>query len=337
MQFRRLVRAVCATCLLTLTLMAAGPARAQQVNELNFGIIPAELAPNVKKEWQPFIDDMSKAVGMKVNAFFASDYAAVIEGMRFNKVQLAWFGNKSAMEAVDRADGEIFAQTITLDGNPGYYSLLISHKDSDVKSLDDVLKNGKKYIFGNGDPNSTSGFLVPSYYIFAVNKIDPKTHFKIVRNASHEANLLAIVTRQVDVATNNTMDFARFQKEQPEKAAQIRIIWKSPLIPNDPLVWRKDLPADLKVKIKAFILNYGKQGPDAERQRQVLAHLAQGWLPFHESNNSQLIPIRQLALAKEKMTIESSQNMAPQEKQAKLADIDAKLADLQRQAQHISK
>ena len=89
MQFRRLVRSLCATCLLTLTLMAAGPARGQQVNELNFGIIPAELAPNVKKEWQPFIDDMSKAVGMKVNAFFASDYAAVIEGMRFNKVQLA--------------------------------------------------------------------------------------------------------------------------------------------------------------------------------------------------------------------------------------------------------
>ena len=49
------------------------------------------------------------------------------------------------------------------------------------------------------------------------------------------------------------------------------------------------------------------KGPDAERQRQVLAHLAQGWLPFHESNNSQLIPIRQLSLAKEKMTIESSQ------------------------------
>jgi phosphonate transport system substrate-binding protein len=133
------------------------------------------------------------------------------------------------------------------------------------------------------------------------------------------------------------MDFARFQKEQPEKAAQIRIIWKSPLIPNDPLVWRRDLPADLKVKIRTFILNYGKQGPDAERQRQVLAHLAQGWLPFHESNNLQLIPIRQLALAKEKMTIESSPNIAQQEKQAKLAAIDAKLADLQKQAQHISK
>jgi phosphonate transport system substrate-binding protein len=317
--------------------MAARPARAQQVTELNFGIIPAELAPNVKRDWQPFVDDMSKAVGMKVNAFFASDYAAVIEGMRFNKVQIAWFGNKSAMEAVDRADAEIFAQTITLDGNPGYYSLLIVNKDSDIKSLNDVLKNGKKYTFGNGDPNSTSGFLVPAYYIFAANNIDPKTHFKMVRDASHEANLLAVSTKQIDLATNNTMDFARFQKEQPQKAAQIRIIWKSPLIPNDPLVWRKDLPAALKAKIKSFILNYGRKGPDAERQRQVLAHLAQGWLPFHESNDTQLIPIRQLALAQEKMTIESSQTIPAQEKQAKVAVIDAKLAGLQRQAKQLSK
>ena len=245
---------------------------------------------------------------------------------------MAWFGNKAALEAVDRANGEVFARTMTLDGNPGYWSLLITHKDSDIHSVDDVLKNGKKYIFGNGDPNSTSGYLVPGYYIFAVNKIDPKTHFKIVRNASHEANLLAVASKQVDFATNNTMDLARFQKEQPAKAALIRVIWKSPLIPNDPLVWRKDLPADLKAKIKAFILAYGKQGPDAERQRQVLAHLAQGWLPFRESTDAQLIPIRQLELAKQKMNIESSQTIAPQEKQAQLATINAKLAELEKQA-----
>ncbi len=332
MRFEKLAGSAFTALLLAATLIGAAPARAQQVTELNFGVIPAELAPNVRRDWQPFIDDMSKALGMKVNAFFASDYAAVIEGMRFNKVQLAWFGNKAALEAVDRANGEVFARTMTLDGNPGYWSLLITHKDSDIHSVDDVLKNGKKYIFGNGDPNSTSGFLVPGYYIFAVNKIDPKTHFKIVRNASHEANLLAVASKQVDFATNNTMDLARFQKEQPAKAALIRVIWKSPLIPNDPLVWRKDLPADLKAKIKAFILAYGKQGPDAERQRQVLAHLAQGWLPFRESTDAQLIPIRQLELAKQKMTIESSQTIAPQEKQAQLATINAKLAELEKQA-----
>ena len=331
MQFRKLTSTLFAVLLLTAMLVPAAPVEAQQITELNFGIIPAELAPNVKSYWQPFIDDMSKALGVKVNAFFATDYATVIEAMRFNKVQLAWFGNKSAMEAVDRANGEVFARTMTLDGNPGYWSLLITNKDSEINSVDDVVKNGKKYIFGNGDPNSTSGFLVPAYYIFAANKIDPKTHFKMVRNASHEANLLAVASKQVDFATNNTMDLARFQKEQPAKAALIKVIWKSPLIPNDPLVWRKDLSPDMKAKIRGFILGYGKQGPDAERQRQVLAHLAQGWLPFRESSDAQLIPIRQLELAKQKMNIENSQTIAPQEKQAQLAAINAKLAVLEKQ------
>jgi len=331
MQIARLARTMCVVCSFLTLLGSTEAVQAQQLQELNFGIIPAELAPNVRRDWQPFIDDMSKALGIKVNAFFASDYATVIEGMRFNKVQLAWFGNKSAMEAVDRADGEVFARTMTLDGNPGYWSLLITNTDSEINSVDDILKNGKKYIFGNGDPNSTSGFLVPAYYIFAANKIDPKTHFKIVRNASHEANLLAVVSKQVDVATNNTMDLARFQKEQPEKAAHIKVIWKSPLIPNDPLVWRKDLSPEMKAKIKAFILSYGKQGPDAERQRQVLAHLAQGWLPFRESSDAQLIPIRELELARQKMTIENSQTFSAQEKQAQVAAIDAKLAELKKQ------
>ena len=104
--------------------------------------------------------------------------------MRFNKVQVAWFGNKSAMEAVDRSNGEVFAQMVAKpDGGQGYYSLLVVHKDSPLRGLDDVLKNGKTLNFGNGDPNSTSGFLVPSYYVFALNKIDPKTHFKTARGS----------------------------------------------------------------------------------------------------------------------------------------------------------
>ena len=73
--------------------------------------------------------------------------------MRFNKVQMAWYGNKSAIEAVDRANGEVFASVIDKDGNPGYWSLLIVNKDSDLKTLDDVLR-GASLSYGAGDPNS---------------------------------------------------------------------------------------------------------------------------------------------------------------------------------------
>src|SRR5690606_27106866 len=82
-------------------------AHAQPAPEsLNFGIISTESSNNLKSAWGPVIEDLSKALGMPVQPFFASDYAGIIEAMRFNKVQVGWFGNKSAIEAVDRAQGE---------------------------------------------------------------------------------------------------------------------------------------------------------------------------------------------------------------------------------------
>lgn len=129
---------------------------AQEAKPLNFGIISTESSTNLKSVWQPVIDDLSRAIGVPVKPFFASDYAGIIEGMRFNKVQLAWYGNKSAIEAVDRASGEVFASVIDKDGNPGYWSLLIVNKDSDIKSLDDLLKRRGQLTYGAGDPNSTS-------------------------------------------------------------------------------------------------------------------------------------------------------------------------------------
>ena len=75
--------------LAALTLAAAGAASAADVKELNFGIIATEKAGALKQMWEPFLDDMSKAVGLKVNGFYATDYAGIIEAQRFNKVQIA--------------------------------------------------------------------------------------------------------------------------------------------------------------------------------------------------------------------------------------------------------
>ena len=146
-------------------LAAAALPAARDGKTLNFGIISTESSSNQKQVWQPVIDDLSRAIGVPVKPFFASDYAGIIEGMRFNKVQMAWYGNKSAIEAVDRANGEVFASVIDKDGNPGYWSLLIVNKDSDLKTLDDVLKRGASLSYGAGDPNSTSGTAVPGYYL----------------------------------------------------------------------------------------------------------------------------------------------------------------------------
>jgi phosphonate transport system substrate-binding protein len=310
------------------TVLAAGSAMAD-TEVLNFGIISTESQQNLKTDWVPFLADMEKKTGKKVKAFFAPDYAGVIEGMRFKKVDVAWFGNKSAMEAVDRAGGEIFVQTVDVDGNPGYWSHIIVHKDSPFQTLKDVLAKAKDLSFGNGDPNSTSGFLVPSYYVFAVNHIEAKTAFKRMVTANHETNALAVANKQVDAATNNSENLTKFKQKFPDKFQMIRVVWTSPLIPSDPIVWRADLPAETKTTVKAFFLDYGVKGADLAQEKKVLAGL--GWAPFKASDNNQLLPIRQLELFKTRSKVAADARLDPADQKAKLAEIDAKLADLDRQ------
>ena len=307
-------------------------AQAQKVDEVNFGVISTESSANLKQIWEPFLAAMAKATGLKVNGFYASDYAGVIEAMRFNKVQLAWFGNKSAMEAVDRSSGEIFAQSVDSDGNPGYWSHLIAHKDSPIEKLEDVLKCDKSIDFSIGDPNSTSGFLVPTTYVFAAHNVDPKTCFKTLRNASHEANAMAVANKQVQVATNNSENLRRLEKTAPEARKNIKVIWTSPLIPSDPLVWRKDLDPDAKAKIYTFVMTYGRNGTPEEvaEARKVLGALQ--WAPFKPSSNAQLYPIRQLELNKQMLKVKADTKLSDDEKKAKLAELQKQVDDVAEQA-----
>lgn len=301
--------------------LSASPVFAQ---DINFGIISTESTQNLKQDWEPLIADMKKQTGFNVTAFFAPDYAGIIEGMRFNKVHIAWLGNKAAMEAVDRANGEVFAQMVNADGSQGYYSHLIVHADSPYNNLDDIIRNGKNLSFGNGDPNSTSGFLVPGFYVFSKNKIDPKTFFKITRSANHETNGLAVANKQVDVATNNSENLDKIKERFPEKFKSIKVVWTSPLIPLDPLVMRKDLTDAQKVKIKNFFYNYGKS--DA-REKEILMKISK-LSGFQESSNRQLLPIRQLDLFSQRNKAEADAGLNEVDKKTRLAEIDAKLAAL---------
>lgn len=312
-------------------LALSGPAQAADTKELNFGIISTESSQNLKGMWDPFLAEMSKHTGMKINAYFAPDYAGIIQGMRFNKVDVAWYGNKSAMEAVDRAGGQIFAQTVAANGNPGYWSLLIVHKDSPLASVEDVLKNAANLTFSNGDPNSTSGYLVPGYYVFAKNNVEASKIFKRTLNASHEVNALSVANKQVDVATFNTEGMERLQETNPGKAAQLKVIWKSPLIPADPIVWRKNLPEETKKKINDFFTSYGAN----QKELAVLAGLQ--WGKFRVSNDDQLLPIRQLELFKQRSQLAADATYDAAEKQAKLKEIDASLEKLNARMEALDK
>jgi len=316
--------------LIAAAVFAAGAASAaEDLKEITLGIIPTESSSSAMKGFEPFRADMEKALGIPVKLFIAPDYAGVIEAMRFNKVHIAWFGNKSAIEAVNRASGEVFVQTVDVTGNPGYWSLIVVHKDSPYQNIDEIIRDGKNLTFGNGDPNSTSGYLIPTYYIWGQRGIDPTKHFKLVRNANHETNLMAVANKQVDFATNNTENWDKFAKAHPDQIKNVRAIWKSPLIPSDPMVWRKDLPKEMKSKIKGFFLAYGRIGADKEKELAVLKSMSSGWAPFQDSSNLQLLPIMEINFAKDRMKLESTDNMAAAEKTQKLAEIDKQLSEIQ--------
>jgi len=312
--------------LIVFAALAAGAASAaEDLKEITLGIIPTESSASAMKGFEPFRADMEKALGVPVKLFIAPDYAGVIEAMRFNKVQIAWFGNKSAIEAVNRADGEVFVQTVDVTGNPGYWSLIVVHKDSPYQNIDEIVRDGKNLTFGNGDPNSTSGYLIPTYYIWGQRGIDPAKHFKLMRNANHETNLMAVANKQVDFATNNTENWDKFSKANPDAIKNVRAVWKSPLIPSDPMVWRKDLTREWKSRIKGFFLAYGRIGVNREKELEVLKNMSSGWAPFQDSSNHQLLPIMEINYAKDKMKLQSGTSS---DKAQKTAEIDKKLAEI---------
>ena len=247
-------------------------------------------------DWGPFLKDMEAATGLTVKPFFGSNYTAIIEAMRFKQTDLGWFSNNSGLEAVRRAGGTVFARTAKPHGPDGYQSVIVVRKGSGL-TLEKLLACDKSLDFGMGDVKSTSGTLAPMTYLFAPRGIEPNACFKTVRSANHEANLFAVGSGVLDAATNNTQSIERLSIVDSAMArrtlADIEVIWTSPTIPEDPMIWRKDLDPRTKAKIEKFMFSYGVgDTAEAKRQRAVLERIQTG--PFQRADDNHLIPVREM-------------------------------------------
>ena len=260
---------------------------------LNFSIASAEDQQSMQKVWQPLLDDLNKQTGLNVQAHYAGNYTAQIEAMKFNQVQLGWFPALSTLQAVRRADGEVLGRIIGSNGQGmAYASVLLVKKGSGI-TLDDVLKCGKKYSFGLGDAESTSGTLAPMAYVFIAHNIDPQQCFTVVRQSSHQANLFAVANGVLDVVTNNTIGLVFAQRENPAIANKVQAIWTSPPLPESAIVVRKDLDPAIKARLKDFFFKYGTgTGPEADHERLVMKGLAYGG--FGAADVSYLDPVAQM-------------------------------------------
>jgi phosphonate transport system substrate-binding protein len=326
---RRILLAAAAAATLFGCGKASGPAQPRK--EIVFSILSAESQSSAEKDWQPFIADMQKALGRPVKAFYGSNYTALIEAMRFKQTDLGWFTNQSGLEAVRRAGGEVFARSSNPVGPDGYEAVIIVRKGSGL-TLDRILKCDRGLDFGMGDPKSTSGTLAPMTYLFAPRNIDPAACFKTVRSANHETNLFSVAGGVLDAATNNTASMDRLKLLHTDMARRtlenVEIVWRSPRIPEDPLVWRKDLDPALKKQLADFLFSYGVgDTPEAARQRAILAQIQTR--PFRHADNSHLLSVREMEATGLLIEARNRHDAAGVEKaQAALAEIAREKAAL---------
>ena len=264
----RLSRLVPLAACLAALLLAAAPAAAQDATwpkEVTFALLSTENAAEITRRWAPVIAQLEKDLNVKIKPATATDYRGTIEALKFKKAEIGHLGPKSYVEAATNnyANVEPVAQLRLGNGSLGYRSCLIVHTDSDMFSPEDM--SGKTFAFN--DPNSTSGYLVPSTFFMSEMNVDPKKYFsKVTFSGSHEASILAVANKKVEVASTNLPDLQQLTRENKVPRGALRVIWVSKLIPNDPIVVRKDLPQSFKLAVQESLVNMKAKNPEAFKE-----------------------------------------------------------------------
>jgi phosphonate ABC transporter ATP-binding protein len=277
--------------------------------DINFSILATENSQNLGARWAPFLADMQKQTGLTIKPYFSSGYAPLVTAMQFGTTQVGWFSNKPGWEVVKTGKAEVFLRSSDPSGVDGYTSNVIVNAKSTL-TIEDLLRCERNKDFGMGDASSTSGTLAPMTYLFAPRSINPSNCFKTVRSANHEVNVRSVASGLLDAATNNSTSLQVLGAQDPSLISKVKVIWSSPTLPEDPIVWRTDLDPVKKKKIKDFFTNYGRQGDKAQqdRERAILASLSFGL--FQPATNDHLLPVREMQATEDLMQAQLANDAA---------------------------
>jgi phosphonate transport system substrate-binding protein len=273
---------------LALTGLVAGAALAADrtgwPKEIKFGVIPSESSSALSDKFEPIVKFLEKELDVKIKLFYASDYRGIIEALRFKKIEMAHLGPKSYIEAADNyGNVEPIVKFILDNGSSGYRSCLIANTKTDIFSPEDA--RGARFAFN--DPNSTSGYLVPMLLFLNEMKVDPEKYFaRVIFSGSHEASLIAVANGTVDVASTNLPDVKKITGSGKVDEKHVRVIWVSPLIPNDLIAVRTDLPTSFKQALEKAWVEIGRKEPEALKLGQ--------WSAFVPVDDAHYQPIREM-------------------------------------------
>jgi phosphonate transport system substrate-binding protein len=267
---KKLIAAALTTTALT------GTAFGQEIEGFNIGILGGENAQDRLANHECLKGYAEEALGVPVKLFAPADYAGVIQGLLGGTIDMAWLGASgyAATYLQDPDAVEPVLVKINLDGSYGYHSIGFARKDAGITSLEDM--QGK--VFGFGDPNSTSGYLIPSIEIPQQGEaitMEPGDYFADVRfTGGHEQTIVAVNNGDIDAGVTWADGQGAWEDGYNSGALRKAVdaglvdmndlveIWRSKPIPEGPVVLRTALPEDVKATMIELVDGMYDADPD---------------------------------------------------------------------------
>jgi len=242
----------------------------QALKELRLSAIPDENPQEMLRIYSPFADYLSKEIGIPVKFTPVVDYAATVEGLAANRLEMVWYGGLTSVQAAKQAKGA--HRVIMRKEDAQFKSYFITRKDTGIKDLKDL--KGKTFAFGS--VSSTSGHLMPRYYLLK-NGINPEKDFsKFSFSGAHDATAAWVESGQVDAGALNFLVWDKLVESKKVDTSKVIIFWTTP--PYVDYVWmvRAGVNKATVDKItKAFLkLDYNK--PDDKKLLDL--HRTKGYI-----------------------------------------------------------
>jgi phosphonate transport system substrate-binding protein len=264
--------------LLCATLLACAAAvQAQPSTVLRVSAIPDEAPTELQRKFKPLGDYLKKETGLVVQFTPVTDYAAVVEGLANNKIDMAWLGGFTYVQARLRSNGGV-VPIVQRAEDEKFTSRFIVPIDSPAKTLADL--KGKNFAFGS--PSSTSGHLMPRYYLKR-DGIDPDKDFKAVAfSGAHDATVAFVASGRADGGVLNASVWDKLVESGNPNAAKVRVIAVTPPYYDYNWTVRPGLDAALTTKLTQAFLKLDPANPE---HKEIMAlQRASKFIPTKASN-----------------------------------------------------
>lgn len=265
---------------------------AAPLTRLTFGVGPYFPTPNEnRKQFEPLFKALGAQVNLPAEVTVADDWIGISEALRSRTLDVAWLGPWGYVLAHHNDPSLQAIATVQYKNKPTYHAVLIARSDAPFNTLEEAIaqsQRGPKLKLSLADVGSTSGWLIPQAE-FKQRNLDPEAVFDYNEGASHAAQAIAVLSNQVDIASDYDRNLDVLTDEGKIDKRQLKIIWRSEPLPNDPIVVRGDFPEAIKTQLQEGLVNLSPE--------QAKALLPKNYTGFISSDGSNYAPIEQAGLS----------------------------------------